>query len=258
MNDSLKELLEKLCPVVEQDGVYLPIDPTWKNISFSLSGGADSALLAYLVCSKLDSVNVDIIKNIRMWKTRPWQRHIAIGVFDYLRDTFPNHNFIRHENFISPEIEYGAIGPIIKDRFGNMKAGDQIMARSFAEYICTRDDIEVWFAGVTRNPKVDSITSGMPDRNIDYASVDDVKLTLLEYESKLVSHPFVFVSKDWVVKQYKDLDILDLFNLTRSCEGDFEGLDYTNYKPGQYVPICGECFWCQERNWAKEVNGLHD
>jgi len=26
-------------------------DPNWKNIGVSVSGGADSALLAYLVCS---------------------------------------------------------------------------------------------------------------------------------------------------------------------------------------------------------------
>ena len=27
-------------------------------------------------------------------------------------------------------------------------------------------------------------------------------------------------------------------------------LDFTNYTKGQYVPVCGECFWCKERRWA--------
>jgi hypothetical protein len=251
---SIKSLLEKMSSVVEHDGIYLPIDNSWKNIAFSLSGGADSALLAYLICSNLEHVNVHIISNVRMWKTRPWQRHISVEVFDYLKDKFTNHNFYRHENFISPEVEYGTIGPIIKDRFGNMKAGDQIMTRSFAEYICFYHNVDIWYAGVTRNPRLDSITNGMPDRNVEYRGEQDLHLTLLEFESKLVSHPFVFVSKDWIVKQYKDLGILDLFDITRSCEGEFEGLDYKTYSPGQYVPVCGECFWCQERNWAKTLN----
>ena len=65
---AMKEELEKLCNVVEFDGVYLPINPSWKNIAISLSGGADSALLAYLICSNLKNVNVHVISNIRMWR----------------------------------------------------------------------------------------------------------------------------------------------------------------------------------------------
>jgi len=255
---AIKEQLEKICSVVEHDGVYLPVNSDWKNIAISLSGGADSALLAYLICSNLKNVNVHIISNIRMWRTRPWQRPISIEIYNWLKNRFPNHNFYRHENLISPELEHGAIGLVIKDRFGNMKSGDQIMSRSFAEYVGHNNDIKIWFAGITRNPKLDSITMSPQDRNVDYLDERDISLMLLEFGNVLVSHPFVFVSKDWVVKQYKDLDILELFNLTRSCEGDFEGLDYTTYKPGQYVPVCGECFWCQERNWAKEVNGIYD
>ena len=58
-------------------------------------------------------------------------------------------------------------------------------------------------------------------------------------------------------------NIIDLFNLTRSCEGDsasdpiiFNNLDYKNYKHGINVPTCGHCFWCQERNWAVKQNDL--
>jgi len=253
---AMKEQLEKLCTVVEFDGVYLPIDPSWKNIAISLSGGADSALLAYLICSNLKNVNVHIISNIRMWRSRPWQRTISFEIFDWLKNRFPEHNFYRHENLISPELEHGSVGTTIKDRFGNMKSGDQIMSRSFAEYIGHYNNVEIWFAGITRNPKSDSITMRPTDRNVDYSDKTDISLMLLKFGPALVSHPFVFVSKDWVVKQYKDLNILDLFNATRSCEGEFEGLDYLTYTPGQHVPICGECFWCQERAWAKQANGL--
>jgi len=65
-------------------------------------------------------------------------------------------------------------------------------------------------------------------------------------------HPFRFIEKSWIIKQYKDLGLQKLFDITRSCEGTFKKLDYKNYKPGQKVPICGECFWCKERAWAIE------
>ena len=50
---------------------------------------------------------------------------------------------------------------------------------------------------------------------------------------------------------------MDLFDLTRSCEGDadiypevFGDLDYKTYVPGSPVPTCGKCFWCKEREWG--------
>ena len=72
-----------------------------------------------------------------------------------------------------------------------------------------------------------------------------------------IFHPFVHTKKDWIIQQYYDHNVVDLLNLTRSCEGDriyypeiFGNLDYRTYIPGQYVPECGHCFWCQERGWA--------
>ena len=59
----------------------LYLNQKWKRIGISLSGGADSALLAYLIC--LDT-NADIhfTNQIRLWKTRPWQEHVADTVIE--------------------------------------------------------------------------------------------------------------------------------------------------------------------------------
>jgi len=65
-----------------------------------------------------------------------------------------------------------------------------------------------------------------------------------------VHHPFVNVQKDWIVRRYIENNINDLFNITRSCEGEFKNLNYTNYTPYQTVPTCGTCFWCLEREWG--------
>jgi len=65
------------------EAVNIPFDSSWKNVAISLSGGADSALLAYLICelAKDQDVTVHIITHVRMWKTRPWQQHDAGSVY---------------------------------------------------------------------------------------------------------------------------------------------------------------------------------
>jgi hypothetical protein len=52
----------------------------------------------------------------------------------------------------------------------------------------------------------------------------------------------------------RESNVEDLLEITRSCEGEFTGIDYKTYVRGQFVPVCGECFWCKEREWAIEQN----
>jgi hypothetical protein len=235
------------------DGVNIPFNQSWKNITISVSGGADSALLAYLVCSIASKpITVHIISHTRMWKTRPWQGWDSLYVYNWLVTRFPNITFTRHTNFIAPELEYGNIGPTITDEYGKLVSGDNVEQRAFAEYICFQENADAYFNAVTRNPRsVDFI--GMPTRDIELTE-DNKHLELMEHMGKIVSHPFRFVEKSWVVAQYKRLDIDSLFNITRSCEGEFKNITYETYTPGQYVPVCGECFWCKEREWAVEQN----
>ena len=93
----------------------------------------------------------------------------------------------------------------------------------------------------------------MPDRDI---IVEDPNELVKDHKGVAVCHPFLYTEKDEIIAQYVSHNILDLLNITRSCEGDFADIDYTTYTPNQIVPECGECFWCQERNWAKEKNNV--
>jgi len=228
-------------------------EPRWKNIGISVSGGADSALLAFLLCSKIVNTKVHVLSHVRMWKTRPWQRYDSINVFNWLMDRFPNINFQRHENFIPPDLEYGDNGAHIKDEYGNIRSGDQIIVRAHAEWIASTYSLDAWYAGKTKNPSDDSITKGMPDRNVTYKDPSEL---VKDFNGVTVCHPFLYTEKDWIISQYKEHNILDLLNITRSCEGDFKNFDYKNYIPGQLVPECNECFWCQERHWAMEKNNV--
>jgi len=231
--------------------IKIPFDTSWKKIAVSLSGGADSALLAFLLCkkitdSKLLNFEVHVISHIRCWKTKPWQQWDSLRVFNWLKERFPNISFIRHSNFISPDLEYGDKGPNIIDEYGKLVSGDNIQIRSFSEYICHYNNIDAYYNGVTKNPE--SI-EGMSSRNI-IPTDDNHHLYEMVHMGKKVYHPFRFIDKSVIFREYKIQSLIDLFNVTRSCEGEFEEINYKNYIPNQDVPICGKCFWCKEREWA--------
>jgi len=57
----------------------LYLNEEWSKIGISLSGGADSALLAYLICANTDA-DIHFTTQIRMWRTRPWAEFIAEDV----------------------------------------------------------------------------------------------------------------------------------------------------------------------------------
>lgn len=234
------------------DGVEIPLDSKWKNIAVSVSGGADSALLAYLICelSKEHNTTIHIINHVRMWKTRPWQRYDADKVYNWLFQRFYHTNFVRHTNFIAPELEYGNIGPSLVDEYGKAVSGDNIQQRAYAEYICHTQNIDAYYNAVTCNPPLADF-NGMVERDL-VRTEDNKHLEFMIHMGRVASHPFRFVDKSWVLKQYRRLDIHELFDSTRSCEGEFEGLDYRTYIPKQFVPQCGKCFWCKERTWAIE------
>jgi hypothetical protein len=230
----------------------IPYNKKWNNIAISVSGGADSALLAYLVCSlaKERNVTVHIISHVRMWKTRPWQQHDAERVYNWLFQRFYHTTFKRHVNFIAPDIEYGNIGPNLTDEYGKKVSGDNIQQRAYGEFICNKYKIDAYYNAVTRNPRL-ALFNGMKERDIE-PTEDNRHLERMTHMGVEVLDAFRFIDKLEIVKKYRELDLMDLFELTRSCEGEFDGIDYKTYTLGQYVPTCDKCFWCKEREWAIE------
>lgn len=236
------------------DGVKIPFDKDWRSIAISLSGGADSALLCYILCNlaKRSGTIVHVINHVRCWKSKPWQQDNAEYIVNWFKYRFPEIKFERHINFIAPELEYGSMGPSLTDEYDKKVSGDNIQQRAYAEYICHKHNIDAYYNAVTRNPRQESF-DGMRERDID-PTEDNAHLSIMKHMGRYACHPFRFIDKSWIVKQYKSFGIFDLFEKTRSCEGEFKSVNYTNYTPGQYVPVCGTCFWCKEREWAIEQN----
>lgn len=222
------------------DGVKIPFEKSWNRIGISVSGGADSALLAYLLLSN-SRADFYLTTQIRMWKTRPWQRYVARDVVSWLKEKFRNR--IEHlENFVPPEMEEPNT-TFITDEYGKLKPGNRIILRAYNEYVAHTYKLDAWYAGVNKNPS-EKFEGAPPDRETARLPI------VMEHMNCIVCHPFINVKKDWIIRQYMNQGIGELLEITRSCEGEFTDLNYTNYKPYQRVPTCGTCFWCKEREWG--------
>lgn len=229
-------------------GVATPFSEEWSSISIMLSGGADSALLAYLLCNHIEkykiNCSIEIISAIRCWKTRPWQRYNSIEVYEYLENSFPNIDITRNETYIAPAFEHGSEGKLFQDEWGNLASGDSVHLTSYAEYLCKEKKIQAVYNAVTKNPPQDVVQGGLDKR------YDPVESIQTQRDNITVLQPFKHFDKKQIVNIYKTNNIMDLFNITRSCEGEFDDIDFNNYKPYQKVPTCGKCFWCKERAWG--------
>jgi hypothetical protein len=241
------------------DGLDIPFNPEWKNIGINLSGGADSSCLLMLLSKIIVQTNsacrVHVVQHRRCWSIRPWQGPVALAVFNKFQELFPTIEYVRHTNFIPVSLEWGVLGPITKDDNGRDRSGDQIIVDEFNEFVMFNENIDAMYNGTSRNPDVD-FPGKMMNREL---LPEDGKLRdiLFKKNKGLVILPFKFVRKDWIVAEYYRQDMADLYNTTRSCEGSI-GHDTSkevvptldDYKPGMYIPLCGDCFWCLERNWA--------
>lgn len=243
------------------DGLDIPFSPSWNKIGINLSGGADSSCLLMLLCDIITandlSCEIHVVTHHRCWNVRPWQAPVALAVYDKFREKFPQIVFHRHKNYIPPELEWGVLGPITTDAKGRQRSGDQIIVASFNEYTMYNEQLDAMYNATSRNPDVD-FPHKMANREKppEQGTLRDL---IFPKQFGHVILPFTFVRKDWIVAQYYRRGMEDIYHTTRSCEGNighetsrhlFEKLE--DYKPGAYVPVCGECFWCLERQWAED------
>lgn len=247
--------------------VPIPFSKEWQRIAVNISGGADSACLALVLCTLIQDrwsdCKVDVISYDRCWSNRPWQQFLSKKIYDQLKTMFPSVIGERYACFVPPELEYAAIGNIIGDQNGS-----QIIMKSFNSQIAFYHDIDAVFQGVTKNPEGLEHPHKMEfrDKPIEEGSVSD----MMWYDSlseSFVFRPLIFTEKDWVVQTFVDHDELGLFNMTRSCEGDiikkpdlYKNIKFKKgwkFKAEEPIPECGTCFWCAERKWAVDkVLGL--
>lgn len=169
------------------------------DVAISASGGADSALLLFLLLSNnviptvvfMNNANsqYEALVNIISWMNRRFNVDLKLLRWDRTLDT---------GNHLSPEII------LISNKF---------------KYLYT---------GVTKNADVDFGPAAVRPNRPKASKVWRNRMHM----------PFIALDKRVVVWLYKELGIIDLFDITYSCA--------TNLKSP-----CGICYNCKEREWAK-------
>lgn len=257
-------------------GIPIHFDPSWKRIGFNISGGADSAILAYTVLKHITDNNLDIevhtISHIRCWTSRPWQRTIRLNVIQKLKEYFPTVKIVEHENFIPVELEQGVVGDIIPTDNGFV-SGDKIENSSYARYIGFRAGLDAAYCATTRNPDHLGNSGGDAARSLSTDNVDFHRMVygaFREGKFPIQMAPFTYHTKELIIRDYFVHGVEDLLDTTRSCEADTSwmyeasveaGIDndmvthkfenaFMYYQPEDDLATCGKCFWCLEKEWA--------
>jgi len=225
------------------------------NVIIRLSGGADSAILLYMICDTYEKAETQL----NLWPitvihgVRNWQSYHAQQVLDYMMEKFPDVNWKTHE-----VIKCMNPGGKPNNKNANNYVDDQesLIDKVVAEYAGSA----AVFNGVTANPPEEigqkywgsSKVFGkkvwdVREKHRDWKFIADRKPIEDDSARKLVHvNPFIQHHKGHVAKLYYDYGLIDdLLPLTRSCEG-------WDYMTANYSKTCGECWWCMEREWAFE------
>jgi hypothetical protein len=257
------------------DGLLFPFSTSWKKIGVNLSGGADSALGTAILCDLItkfkSNTEISVITHNRVWHKRPWASHISLDVFNKLQSMFPEVKMTRFTNYIPPELEHGTIGVIDKlaDKSGTPKSADMVAVSSFNNYIASTNKLDAVYNFTTLNPPVKFDNPAVHREWTKEQVYNNSVCPQIHnhFPNFLDVSPWRLVSKDFIVKQYHNNSWQDLFNITRSCEGDIDLLyGTTDFQAYQHsvtpLKTCLDvkktasdhtCFWCKERKWALDT-----
>lgn len=227
--------------------VDIDIPDNIERILVSCSGGADSAILFYILCDYLQKENrtdvtVDMVSFSNDFKWR-WNGRKAADILNYTIDKLSFDQIGSHTIHYIP----------VQDS----KYWHPVQHKYFLDY-----DNALVMSGETCNPKSDAENKhlngwqyyslakrALPERNFE----NEFKKPLYqEYEVddyiQRYMSPFTRVDKRFVASMYKKYDVMDMFYLTRSCE-EVPPENTPYYKDFEDNP-CHICWWCLERKWA--------
>lgn len=215
------------------------IPSQFKNIMINCSGGADSAILLYMVCKflkdneRLDTkVQVLTCNNDKKWR---WNGRKAADIINYIIYKLNWNQFDMHYVFYR-DVQDDKYWQEIQPDFFKQKRCDLIVS------------------GITANPKIPAFIERSDGNIRDLAEgalperYTDNKPNWYFGNNETYYEPFCNIDKRFIAAMYKQYEVEDLINYTRSCEA-IPDPKLTFYADFERKP-CGKCWWCCERKWA--------
>jgi len=207
-------------------------------IALSLSGGADSALLAFLIAKDIVESNSKT-KILPFTRYRPWPEEAPRNWnVTRAKDVIQKIVEILETNvFLDLHVEYPQIQRMMTVAEEREHVKD--LHKKLVDFTKNQGYKSCkFYYGVTSNPSKEVMIEN--DFLYDYRIKDrDVK-----NRQKRDTRPFDLVDKKFIAEIYKLENLLDtLFPITYSCEGDHNSTK-------NYSVHCETCWWCKERLWA--------
>jgi len=288
---NLKFLHENITPMSKNmsyviNGVPIVFDNKVTDVAMTLSGGADSTMLLYLLCTIIKTqalkTRIHCITLLRFTEDRIYLEDLVTGVIKCIKEKFPSIEIVQHMGFIPTALEMTPLAALEPGlRKTNMyKEFEHVIARgatadvfavhSYSMYIRKRYNICWQYDGTTTNPEYSADQDRTPIfRNPRILNQTDLRgsYTLSEWytqadktNTSLINSPFEFIQKNWVMAQYKNFGLEDLLELTRSCEGSSTALN-AMHGEGKWTIrgsdyVCGYCFFCRERQWGTDNSDI--
>lgn len=212
-----------------QQDVNIHEEDDIKVVSLKISGGADSAIVGYMLSKYVatERPDIKIIPITTNHPSKPYQGVFAKGIIKFYKETFG-------------------------DIFGKHYINNVSKMETNEDYISAQDDIwntaneaetiQINYSGVTANPSKSIMNTFknkdgiLIDGPCDNRNGKHFPITTGHSRKHLVN-----IDKKGVAELYNNLGLIDtLFPLTRSCEAFTN--DFSNH--------CEDCWFCKERFWG--------
>jgi 7-cyano-7-deazaguanine synthase in queuosine biosynthesis len=192
----------------------LPVDIHDGNVGISMSGGVDSSILFYILMKYAKGpITIFSCGNGR---TNNQEIEGALRVVNYVLKKIPRYDISFHSHWEQHKQTTNALN----------------------ENLIRKLEVSVIYTGFTTPPPENAILNYDTEACYGGRREPGVKYETYHRDGKIYM-PFANIDKKGIAKLYKELQVEDLYAVTRSCES-------LTLIGGH----CGQCWWCKERIWA--------
>jgi disulfide oxidoreductase YuzD len=207
-----------------QDNWEIDLPSSITNIGLKISGGADSAIVCFMLAKYIMEERPDITL------------HPVTGIADnkLYQQKYADSVLRKVEELTG--IVFG------KHQYKDVTASRYILDQEdFLKSLYEQELFNLHFAGITANPSEDDAPQLYT--SINAMPTDDRSKQLIKKDNYRL--PLINIDKRGVAEHYTRLGVMDtLFPVTRSCEARVTDSEYNIDKH------CEVCWFCKERYWG--------